>query len=117
MVEQKYASVDEYVATFPPEVREVLESVRRAVREALPESGERVSYHMPLVTLHGRDLFFFAGWKKHVSVYPVPDGDPALAADLAPYLSGASTLKFPLSRPVPLDLVQRVARQHAAGTP
>ena len=114
MVEQKYASVDEYVATFPPAVQEVLEAVRRTVHDALPGVGETISYHMPLFTLEGQGLFFLAGWKRHVSVYPVPELDDATAADVAPYLSGASTLKFPLSSPVPLDLVRRVALVHAA---
>jgi uncharacterized protein YdhG (YjbR/CyaY superfamily) len=116
MVEQKYASVDEYVATFPPAVQEVLEAVRRTVHDALPGVGETISYHMPLFTLDGRGLFFVAGWKRHISLYPVPELDDATAADAAPYLSGASTLKLPLASPVPLDLVRRVALLHAGAT-
>ena len=114
MVEQKYASVDEYVATFPTDVQERLEEVRRTVREALPGSGEAISYHIPMVTLDGRGLFYFAGWKKHLSLYPLPELDDVSAADAAPYLSGASTLKLPLSKPLPTDLVRRVALLHAA---
>lgn len=66
------------------------------------------------MTLDGRRLFYFAGWKRHLSLYPVPELDEATAADAAPYLSGASTLKFPLSQPIPHDLVRRVALLHAA---
>jgi uncharacterized protein YdhG (YjbR/CyaY superfamily) len=59
-----------------------------------------------------------AGWKHHVSVYPVPRGDDALDADLAPYLSGQSTIKLPLKEAVPWDLVDRaIAAQVAARVP
>jgi len=114
MVEQKHASVDEYLAALPPAVRDGFEAVRRTVHDALPGLGETISYHMPLFTLGGEGLFYVAGWKRHLSMYPVPELDDATAADAAPYLSGASTLKLPLGSPLPLDLVRRVALLHAA---
>jgi len=114
MVEQKHASVDEYLAALPPAVRDGFAAVRRTVHDALPGLGETISYHMPLFTLGGEGLFYVAGWKRHLSMYPVPELDDATAADAAPYLSGASTLKLPLGSPLPLDLVRRVALLHAA---
>jgi len=57
----------------------------------------------------GRDLVYFAAWRKHLSVYPVPDADEALARELAPYLAGRGTLRFPFSKPVPYPLIGRVA--------
>ena len=81
-----------------------------------------ISYDMPTLTLHGRSVVHFAGWKGHVSVYPLPSGDAEFEAAVAPYRSGASTARFPLSEPVPYDLVARIAellaRRHgAAGDP
>ena len=52
---------------------------------------------------------YFAAWKHHVSVYPVPDGDQDLSAEMAPYLSGKGTLKFPLNKPGPYSLIAKVA--------
>jgi uncharacterized protein YdhG (YjbR/CyaY superfamily) len=101
--------VDEYIASFPPEVRPVLEEARRAVRTAVPGAGETISYGIATFTVDGRHLVYLAGWKHHVSVYPVPSGDPALEAAMAPYRAAKGTLKFPLDKPVPYDLIERVA--------
>ena len=107
----KYTSVEEYLAAMPDEVREVLLEIRRRVLRAVPAAGERISYDMPGMTLGDTVFLHFAGWKKHVSIYPVPDsaGDEALTAALAPYAGAKGTLKLPLSQPVPYDLVEQVA--------
>ena len=103
-------SVDDYIATFPPEVRTVLAEVRRTLHAAVPGAEEAMRYDIPTLTLDGRSLVHFAGWKHHVSVYPVPDGDADYERAMAPHRSGASTAKFPLDEPIPLDLVGRIAR-------
>ncbi len=105
-------TVEAYLASFPTEVREVLEQVRAAILRAVPGAGERISYQIPTITVDDRPLLYFAGWKRHVSLYPVPDGDTAFEDAVAPYRSDRSTLKFPLSKPVPYDLVERVAAAH-----
>lgn len=104
----KFATVDEYIDSFPEKVRERLEHIRRIAREVVPEAGERISYGIPTVTLDGRYVVYFSGWKRHVALYPVPDGDEALARDLDPYRAGKGTLRFPLDRPLPEGLVRRV---------
>ena len=112
------ASVNEYIAAFPAATQEVLEELRRRVHAALPEAEERISYGMPTFTVDGHYVIYVAGWKKHVSIYPIPDGDEALNADLKPYLSGRSTLKLPLNRPIPWDLVDRaIAAQLVSRVP
>ena len=122
MADQEFGSVEEYIASFPADVRAILEQVRRAILDAVPGAGETVSYQIPTITLGGRPLLYFAGWKRHVSVYPAPAGDEALERRLRPYRSAKSTLKFPLSRPVPYDLIAQVAKlslrqgQDGAGT-
>jgi uncharacterized protein YdhG (YjbR/CyaY superfamily) len=100
-------SVDDYIASFPEDVRIVLEQVRRTIRGVVPAAEETISYQMPTYKVDGRRLVYFAGWKQHVSVYPIP-GDEAFKREIAPYQSGKGTLKFPLSRPVPYDLVERL---------
>jgi uncharacterized protein YdhG (YjbR/CyaY superfamily) len=101
-------AVDEYISTFPPDVAAQLEAVRQAIRQAAPDAEERISYGIPTFTLGGRYLVYFAGWKHHISLYPVPDDD-RLNEELVPYRSGKGTLRFPLAEPMPLELVQRVA--------
>jgi uncharacterized protein YdhG (YjbR/CyaY superfamily) len=110
MAEQKFGSVEEYIGSFPADVQPVLEQVRRAILDAVPGAGETISYQIPTITLSGRPLLYFAGWKHHISVYPAPGGDEALERRLAPYRSAKATLKFPLSQPVPYDLIAQVAK-------
>ncbi len=105
----QFATVEEYIGSFPGEVQDVLREVRSTIHGAVPEAGERISYGIAAVTLDGRDLVYFAGWQKHISVYPVPTGDAGLAQELTPYLASRGTLRFPLSQPVPYPLVGRVA--------
>jgi len=105
----KPATVDEYIASFPPDMQAVLETVRAAIRAAAPGTEERISYGIPTFTLDGRYVVYFSGWKRHVAVYPVPGGDAVLTRELAPYRAGKGTLRFPLDRPMPLELIGRVA--------
>lgn len=111
----KPQTVEEYLAGFGEEVRAVLLEIRRRVLLAVPDAGQRISYGIAGMTLGDKVFLHFAGWKKHVSIYPVPstENDPELAAALAPYAGPRGTLKFPLADPVPYDLVERVATRLA----
>lgn len=114
----RFESVDEYVASLPDAVQTVMEQLRRIIREAVPGSEETISYQMPAVTLNGKYVVYFGAWRKHIGMYPVPDGDAQLEADLAPYRAARGTLRFPLNQSVPYDLIERVVtvllrRRHA----
>ena len=104
-----FVTVDEYIASFPPEVQRTLEEVRAAIRAVVPGTEERISYGIPTFALNGRYVVYFSGWKRHVSVYPIPDADPELAAAIKPFMAGKGTLKFALDKPIPIELIQRVA--------
>src|SRR5688500_7337684 len=101
------SNVDEYISGYPADVRIVLEDIRRTVREAVPEAEETIRYGMPTYLLNGH-LVYFAGYARHVGFYPAPRNHPTFEEELAPYASGRGTLKFPLNRPVPLDLIRRL---------
>ena len=105
------ATVDEYLASFSPEARKVLEEVRAAIRAAVPGTEERISYGIPTFTLGGRYVVYFSGWKHHVAVYPIPEleTDDPLTREIAPYRAGKGTLRFGLDEPLPLELIGRVA--------
>jgi uncharacterized protein YdhG (YjbR/CyaY superfamily) len=109
-VTAKFGSVEEYLASFPADVRRVLEEVRETVRAAAPGATETIAYDMPTYKIGGRSLVHFAGWSSYVSVYPLPDpaADAGLEADLAAYRATRGTGRFPLDRPMPLELVARV---------
>jgi uncharacterized protein YdhG (YjbR/CyaY superfamily) len=107
-------TVDEYIASYPADVREVLEQVRRTIHAVVPEAGETISYQMPTITLDGTPLMHFSGWKSHVAVYPIPPLDDDLSAALEPYRSGKGTLKFPLNKPIPYHLITRLTEAFVA---
>ena len=108
------ASIDEYISTFPEATQVLLQELRRRVLAALPEAEERISYQIPTFAVDGQYVIYIAGWKNHVSIYPVPGDDEALEAELAPYLSGQSTIKLPLKQPVPWELVDRAIEAQVA---
>jgi len=104
-----FTDIDDYISSLPPDVQTVLQELRRRVHAAAPGVQETIRYDIPTFTLHGIAIVHIAGWKKHVSIYPLPVCDEDTERELAQYRSGASTAKFPLAQPVPYDLVQRCA--------
>lgn len=106
-----YETVDEYLATFDPEVRAVLQSVREAIHAGVPDGEEKIRYGMAAVMLGGRYAIHFAGWKRHVGLYPIPQFDDELEAVVAPYRSKKDTVNFSYAQPVPYDLITRMAAE------
>ena len=102
------ATIDEYLRTFPADVQAILEQVRQVVRKAAPQATETISYGIPTFDLNGKHLVFFAGWKHHISVYPLPAGDDAFQRKIAQYKRVKSTVQFPLDKTVPYELVSEI---------
>ena len=100
-------SVDEYIAAFPPEVRRILQRVRRVARAAAPEAREVISYRMPALKQNGV-LVYFAAFKNHIGLYPPISGDADIAKAVAPYAGEKGNLRFPLDEPIPYDLIARI---------
>ena len=105
-----FTTIDEYIGAQSADVQPVLQHVRRAIHEAAPGAEETIRYKIPAFTLNGAELVHFAGWKHHVSLYPVPQGDAAFRRRIARYRSGKGTLKFPLKQPLPLDLIATIVK-------
>jgi len=112
-VTRQCATIDEYINSCPPDARRILTQVRRTAHNAAPAAGETISYGLPTLTLNGRDLVSFAAWKHHIGLYPLPAVDDAFAQELAPYRAAKSTVRFPLSKPMPYDLIARLVVLHA----
>ncbi len=102
-------SIDEYIAEFSPEVQEALEEVRTVIGTAAPEATERISYAIPTFDLNGRHLVHFAGYAKHVGFYPgAATVGEVFEEELRSYKRGKGSVQFPLSRPMPTDLIRRM---------
>jgi uncharacterized protein YdhG (YjbR/CyaY superfamily) len=102
--------IDAYIAAFPTDVQEKLQAVRASIRKAAPRAEETISYGIPTFKLNGGYLIYFAGYKKHIAIYPVPGGDAKFKEEVAPYQTGKGTLQFPLDQPMPLDLIRNITK-------
>ena len=103
--------MDEYVAKFPKNVRDILEELRRVIKESAPKAEETISYAMPAFRLNGKSLVFFAAWKNHIGFYPSgPSAIEAFKKELSPYKQAKGTVQFPLDKPIPFDLVKKIVR-------
>lgn len=107
---KKPEDIDAYIAGFPPEVRGMLEKIRSTVKQAVPEAAEKISYQIPAFTLGGKVFIFFAAFKKHIGLYPPVKGDAKLERETAVYAGAKGNLQFPLSQPVPYELIGRIAK-------
>ncbi len=108
-------SVDEYIATQPETLRPKLEQVRAAIRRAVPEAVEGIGYRMPGYKLHGKPMLYFAGFKEHYSLFAASGTFfAALENELRGYELRKGTVRFPLTKPVPVKLIDRIAQLRAA---
>ena len=103
------ATIDEYIATFPPGVQSILRKIRSTIRKAAPQAEERISYRMPAFAQDGI-LVYFAAFKKHIGIYPPVRGGEKLSKELARYRGEKGNLKFPLDEPIPYGLIARVVK-------
>lgn len=107
----KPTTIDAYLAMQPEETQAVLRKVRATLQKAMPKAEECISYAIPAFKLHGSAILFFAGWKKHFSLYPTTA--PLLEAfgdELAGYEISKGTIRFPLEEAPPLKLIARIAK-------
>jgi uncharacterized protein YdhG (YjbR/CyaY superfamily) len=114
MAKTDFKTVEEYIAAQPEGVQAVLQRVRSTIRKAVPGAGEMISYQIPTYKVDGVAVLYFAGWRRHYSLYPATGRVLAsFKDDLVPYEVNKSTIRFLLSEPVPVKLIERIAKFRA----
>ncbi len=103
-----FTTIDEYIATFPVGIQDILRKMRQVIREAAPGAEETISYQMPTFKLNGRNLVHFAAYKRHIGFYPVPSGIAAFEKELSSFKLSKGAVQFPLDEPVPFNLVRKI---------
>jgi uncharacterized protein YdhG (YjbR/CyaY superfamily) len=103
-------SIDDYISCFPPETQLALSQVRSTIREAAPGATETISYAIPTFDMNGHHLVHFAGYARHVGFYPIPSAALEFKAELSAYKGGKGSVQFPLSEPMPSDLIRRIVQ-------
>jgi uncharacterized protein YdhG (YjbR/CyaY superfamily) len=102
-------NIDEYIAGFPPEIQDILEKIRTTVGTAAPGAEETISYQMPTFRLKG-NLVHFAAFKNHIGFYPTPTGTEEFKKELSVYEGGKGSIRFPLDKPIPYDLISQIVK-------
>lgn len=112
MTTNKPNTIDEYITRFPEAIQEQLQLIRQTIKKAAPNAQETIKYTMPTFTLNG-NLVYFAGFNNHIGFYGTPKGNAALQKELSAYKQGKGSIQFPLSQPMPLDLIARMVKFRA----
>ena len=104
---KQFKTIDEYIKTFPGDVQSILEKMRQTIRKAAPEAEEAISYQIPTFKLKG-NLVYFAAFKNHIGFYPTSTGIEAFKKELAPYKGAKGSVRFPIVKSIPYDLVKKI---------
>ena len=102
-------TIDEYIGSFPKDVQERLESIRKLVAKLAPDAQEKISYQMPTFYLNG-NLVHFAAFQNHIGFYPTPHGISEFQHELSKYKNGKGSVQFPLDKPLPMKLIERIVK-------
>ena len=106
-------NIDEYIANFPQEIQEILQELRATIHGAAPEAEEVINYQIPTFRLKG-NLVHFAAYKNHIGFYPTPSGIEKFKKELSIYEGAKGSVKFPINKPLPLDLISKIVSYRVA---
>lgn len=104
--------IDEYMAGFPNEIREILQKIRMTIRKAAPDAEEAIKYQIPTFVRKG-NLVHFAAFRKHIGFYPPARGDEKFRKQIAVYAGAKGNLRFPLDKPIPYALISKIVKLRA----
>ena len=99
----------EYISEQDEAIQPRLMDVYRTIQEAIPDASERISWGMPTFW-KGRNIIHFAPAKHHIGVYPGPEAIEEFAEQLKDYRTSKGAIRFPDTKPLPLDLIREIAR-------
>ena len=105
----KFKTIDEYLATFPKNIREIMGDMRRTIKQAAPQAEELISYNMPAFKLNGM-LVYYAAYKKHIGFYPRVSAIETFKKELSVYKGAKGSVQFPIDRPLPLALITKMVK-------
>jgi len=103
-----FENIEQYILNCPVETQAILRDIWKLIKEKAPDSEEKISYGMPSFKTNGRQLVYFAAFKKHIGFYATPTGHEMFKNELSGYKQGKGSVQFPLNKPIPLDLIGRI---------
>ncbi len=115
MKEKKAITVSEYIRSFPKTTQILLKQVRSVIQQTAPEAEEQIGYGMPCYKLNKKPLVYFAGYANHIGFYATPNGHEKFAKELSIYKQGKGSVQFPIDKPMPLALIQKIVAFRVKG--
>jgi len=103
-------SVDEYIAKYPQDVQARLNQIRKLANEIEPDAKDAFSYGVPALKVDGKIFFIYAAFKNHIGIYPTPIIIESFRKEFKGYETSKGAVKFPLSEPLPLPLIERIIK-------
>lgn len=100
-------SVEEYIASFPENTQAKLKELRAIVGKYAPDAKEGISYGMPAYR-GKRVLFYFGGFKTHISLFPTAKGIIQFEKELSTYKTSKGTVQFPIDEDLPEELISKI---------
>ena len=107
-MDTKLKSVDDYIASYPTSTQKILKQLRTLVKKVAPKAEESIAYGMPAYKMNGKPLVYFGGYDHHIGFYATPTGHEKFAKEFSKYKQGKGSVQFPLDKPMPMDLIERI---------
>lgn len=108
-LKKRFEKIDEYIATFPRNVQDILEELRQTIQNSAPDAKEAISYQIPTFKLNG-NLVHFAAFKNHIGFYPASSAISKFKKELSHYEVSKGTVRFPINEPIPFDLIGKIVK-------
>ena len=112
MVKPKSATIDEYIDSAPIIAKEKLIRLREILRSVAPDSRESIKWGNPVME-EKRILFAFAAFRDHINFMPTASAMQPFAEELKDFKTGKGTIQLPYDKPIPEDLISRIASYRA----
>ena len=107
---QNITDVESYISGFPLTTQKILQQVRSIIKKIAPHANEGISYQMPAYKLNGKPLVYFAGYEKHIGLYPTAAGIEAFKKELSVYKNAKGSVQFPLNEKLPVALITSIVK-------
>ena len=102
--------VEKYILQFPDEVQEILRKIRALIKQNAANAEEQIAYKMPAYKINKKPLVYFAAFKNHIGFYATPTGHSEFKEELSKYKQGKGSVQFPIDKPIPYDLIERIVK-------
>lgn len=115
-MDQNIKTIDEFIANYPDDTQVILQKIRQTIQDVSPDAKEKISYGIPTFTLNGKNLVHFSAYAKHIGFYPGSAPIKEFKKELSGYKTSKGTVQFPLNKPIPYDLIQKITEYVVSST-